>query len=177
MENWGVVSINNFRTEIKNITQFSHQNILKVIDGDFYPIKINGEIYDIPYTITEYVEGDNLEKLFEEDKRYECKKYIRNEEIVFNIFIDIIDAIQYLHDKNFYHCDIAPKNIFLKLGENNDVFAILGDLGAGNTIDGSVRKIRVIGTYAYMPEHIKSLKNQEISSETFATLQPACSVL
>lgn len=173
MENWGVVSINNFRTEIKNITQFSHQNILKVIDGDFYPIKINGEIYDIPYTITEYVEGDNLEKLFEEDKRYECKKYIRNEEIVFNIFIDIIDAIQYLHDKNFYHCDIAPKNIFLKLGENNDVFAILGDLGAGNTIDGSVRKIRVIGTYAYMPEHIKLLKNQEISSETFATLQPA----
>lgn len=168
-----MVSINNFRTEIKNITQFSHQNILKVIDGDFYPIKINGEIYDIPYTITEYVEGDNLEKLFEEDKRYECKKYIRNEEIVFNIFIDIIDAIQYLHDKNFYHCDIAPKNIFLKLGENNDVFAILGDLGAGNTIDGSVRKIRVIGTYAYMPEHVKSLKNQEISSETFATLQPA----
>ena len=78
MDNWGVVSVNNFQTEIKNITQFSHQNILKVIDGDFYRIEINGEVYEIPYTITEYIEGDNLEELFESDKLYLCKKYIKN---------------------------------------------------------------------------------------------------
>lgn len=174
MENWGVVSVNNFQTEIKNITQFSHQNILKVIDGDFYKININDKVYEIPYTITEYVEGDNLEELFQSDKLYDCKNYIKNEEVVFNIFIDIIDAIQYLHNKSFYHCDIAPKNIFLKMGEKNDVFAILGDLGAGNTVDNKVScKIRVIGTYEYMPTEVKNLKNQEISGETFATLQPA----
>lgn len=173
MDNWGVVSVNNFQTEIKNITQFSHQNILKVIDGDFYRIEINGEVYEIPYTITEYIEGDNLEELFESDKLYLCKKYIKNEEIVFNIFINIIEAVQYLHDKKFYHCDIAPKNIFVKVGENNNVFAILGDLGAGNTVNDKINsQIRVIGTYAYMPDEVKQLKNQEISSEKFATLQP-----
>lgn len=173
MEQFGVVSINNFRTEIKNITQFNHQNILKVIDGDFYSIKIRDEIYDIPYIITEYIDGENLEDLFSKEKLSLCKKYIKNEEIVFDIFLEIADAVQYLHSKNFYHCDIAPKNIFLKIEEEKGIFAVLGDLGAGNTIkDNMDANIRVIGTYEYMPDDVKPLKNQEISGERFKSLQP-----
>ncbi|MBD5550362.1 MAG: protein kinase [Lachnospiraceae bacterium] len=173
MDDWGIVSTNNFRTEIKNITQFSHQNILKVVDGDFYNVEVNGKPFEIPYTVTEYIKGENLEDIFNQDKISLCKKYLKNEEIVFDIFLEIIDAVQYLHSKNFYHCDIAPKNIFLKTGRNKDIFAILGDLGAGNTISKEVTtSVRVIGTYDYMPEEVKKLKNQEISSEKFSELQP-----
>lgn len=170
---WGYVSASNFITEIKNITQFTHQNILKVIDGDFYDIEINNEKYQIPYTITEYIEGDNLEDLFTKDNLEKCKCYLKNEEVVFGIFKDIIEAIVYIHNKKFYHCDIAPKNIFLKMGENKDVFAILGDLGAGNTIDSVIESnVRVIGTFDYMPQNVQLLKNKEISREKFASLQP-----
>ena len=89
------------------------------------------------------------------------------------IFLGIIDAVQYLHSKNFYHCDIAPKNIFLKTGRNKDIFAILGDFGAGNTISKKVpANIKVIGTCKYMPEEVKKLRNKEISSEKFSELQP-----
>ena len=173
MEKWGIVSVNNFQTEIRNITQFNHQNILKVIDGDFYRIEVDKKIYEIPYTITEYIDGNNLEELFDDDKLYLCRNYLSNEEVIFNIFIEVIDAIQYLHEKNFYHCDIAPKNIFIKIDESNNVFAILGDLGAGKTVDNKINaKLRVIGTLDYMPDEIKELKNKEINSEKFATLQP-----
>lgn len=173
MDDWGIVSINNFRTEIKNITQFNHQNILKVIDGDFYNVEVNGITYEIPYTVTEYIKGENLEDIFNQNKINLCKKYLKNEEVVFDIFLGIIDAVKYLHSKNFYHCDIAPKNIFLKTGRNKDIFAILGDLGAGNTISKEIpTSIRVIGTYDYMPEEVKKIKNQEVSSEKFAELQP-----
>lgn len=173
MEDWGIVSINNFRTEIINITQFSHQNILKVIDGDFYNVEVDNTPYEIPYTVTEYIKGENLEDIFDQDRISSCKDYLKSEEVVFDIFLEIIDAVQYLHSKNFYHCDIAPKNIFLKTGRNKDIFAILGDLGAGNTISEEVStSIRVIGTYDYMPEDVKILKNQEISSEKFSELQP-----
>lgn len=173
MDNWGIVSINNFRTEIKNITKFSHQNILKVVDGDFYNVNVNGKIHEIPYTVTEYIKGENLEDIFSQSKINVCKKYFKSEEAVFDVFLEIIDAVQYLHSKNFYHCDIAPKNIFLKIGRNKDVFAILGDLGAGNTLsDDALTSIRVIGTYDYMPEDVKKMKNKEISSEKFSELQP-----
>lgn len=173
MDDWGIVSINNFRTEIKNITQFNHQNILKVIDGDFYNAEINGRTYEIPYTVTEYIKGENLEDIFNQNKINLCKMYLKNEEIVFDIFLEIIDAVQYLHSKGFYHCDIAPKNIFLKTDRSKNIFAILGDLGAGNTMSKErPTSIRVIGTYDYMPEKVRKLKNQEISSEKFAELQP-----
>lgn len=173
MEEWGFASINNFRTEIKNITQFNHQNVLKVVDGDFYSIEIEGKNYDIPYTVTEYIDGENLDDLFKEGNRNLCRSYIKNEEVVFDIFLEIIDAVQYLHSNDFYHCDIAPKNIFLKIGKEKDVFAILGDLGAGNTLDGRVNSsIRIIGTYDYMPDDVKPWKNEEVSYEKFAALQP-----
>lgn len=172
-DKWGIVSMNNFRTEIKHITQFSHQNILKVIDGDYYYVEIEGESYEIPYMVTEYIEGENLEDILSKDKISLCKKYLKNAEVIFGIFLEIIDAVQYLHSKNFYHCDIAPKNIYLKTGDNKDIFAILGDLGAGNTINqDSPTTIRVIGTYEYMSEEVKALKNKEISSENFSGLQP-----
>lgn len=173
IERLGVVSINNFKTEIRNITQFNHQNILKVIDGDFYSISIEGNTYDIPYTITEYVEGLNLEDIFSNGNERYGQKYLNNEETIFDIFLEILDAVKYLHGKKFYHCDIAPKNIFLKIDENKNIFAILGDLGAGNTYQENLKtNIRVIGTKEYMSDAARTLKDQEISSDQFFALQP-----
>lgn len=176
MAEWGIVSFSNFQTEIKNITQFNHQNILKVIDGDFYNIQIDNKEYEIPYIITEYIEGFNLEQLFDSDELPVCKDYIKSEEVVFDIFAEIIDAVQYLHSNNFYHCDVAPKNIFLKMGKNDDIFAILGDLGVGKTINKEDKEtnamVKVLGTRDYMPNEVEKLKDSEISIEEFASLQP-----
>ena len=72
METWGYISKDNFDTEIKNISRFNHQNILKVVDGDYYNIIIDGKEVKIPYTVTEFIDGPNLDELFDEKNRDLC---------------------------------------------------------------------------------------------------------
>lgn len=173
VETWGYVSNDNFDIEIKNITRFNHQNILKVIDGDYYPITINGNCVRIPYTVTEYIEGLNLEDLFASENVGLCKSILEDEEAVFSLFAQITNGIEYLHRNGFYHCDIAPKNIFFKVDISNNFLAVIGDLGAGRTITPKTfERTRVIGTKEYMPSDVQELKNSEVTYEVFCTLQP-----
>ncbi len=173
VEEYGYASNDSFKTEIINITQFNHQNIIKVIDGDCYQIIIDNCPIKIPYTVTEYIDGCTLESIFEYKNSSNLKSFLSSEEQVFNIFSQIAKGVVYLHDNNFFHCDIAPKNIFLKKNSKAEWFAIVGDLGAGRTLTkGSFKETKVIGTYDYMPDDVKVLKNRNISWEKFRELQP-----
>lgn len=170
---WGYVSNDNFHTEIKNITRFNHQNILKVIDGDYYSIKIGNKIIPIPYTVTEFIEGYNFENLFNDKNKEACQQTLKNEETIFDLFLQIANGIHYLHQNNFYHCDIAPKNIFIKSGQDGSLQAVIGDLGAGRTIKPKTfDNVNIIGTKEYMPDDVKVLKNTAVSYDTFCKLQP-----
>lgn len=172
----GYVSKDNFDVEIENICRFNHQNILKVIDGNYYkttaPDESQAEI-SIPYTITEFIEGPDLESLFREENKELCMQILKKEESVFSLFAQIVCGIQYLHKNSFYHCDIAPKNIFIKTDKDGEFLAIVGDLGAGKTINPKkFDTTRIIGTRNYMPENVQKLKNEEVSYTDFCKLQP-----
>ena len=185
--NLRIASESNYFVEIENISRLNHQNILKIIDGDYYTIKVKGKNIRIPYTVTEFVEGKNMEEFFglgaevKNDKRKQLSNHqdwekISSEEVVFDLIIEIISAVEYLHNNNFYHCDIAPKNIFLQDDKQGHLHAILGDLGSGHTIikgDGSSgNDKKVIGTRKYMPTDIQEKKDEIISHEEFQQLQP-----
>lgn len=176
IKDWGYVSKDNFDVEIENISRFNHQNILKVIDGNYYKVKINSNDTDtisIPYTVTEFIEGPNLEVLFNEENKELCLQIFKNEEAVFLLFAQIINGIEYLHKNNFYHCDIAPKNIFVKADADGEFLAVIGDLGAGKTIyPKNFNTTRVIGTWNYMPKNVQTFKNKEISYDDFCGFQP-----
>lgn len=177
IDNWGYISKDNFDVEIENISRFNHQNILKVIDGNYYKVNVSVDNVDttisIPYTVTEFIEGPNLEMLFEDDNKNLCMQIFKNEESVFLLFAQIISGIEYLHKNNFYHCDIAPKNIFVKSDADGEFLAVIGDLGAGKTVlPKKFDTTRVIGTWRYMPTNVQSLKNKEISYDHFCNLQP-----
>lgn len=79
-----------------------------------------------------------------------------------------------MHSNDFFHCDIAPKNIFIKIDESARCFAVIGDLGAGRTItpekSGSVL---VIGTSEYMTQEALKFKDKKIDYKKFAELQPS----
>ncbi len=174
----GFVSNENFDVEINNICRFNHQNILKVVDGNYYDVTIKNDdgtetIEHIPYTVTEFIDGPTLEELFEIENKNLCQSIIKDEDSVFELFHQTLVGIEYLHKNNFYHCDIAPKNIFIK-STDSDFFAVIGDLGAGKTTTThAFQKTRVIGTRAYMPDNVKEVKDKEISYEEFCDLQPA----
>lgn len=172
-EQWGAVSADNFEVEIVNITQFNHENVLKVIDGDLFEGEIDGEVVHIPYTVTEYVEGYNLQEFLNEGNKF--LSIFKTQEDVFMLIIQILNGIKYLHKMNFYHCDIAPKNIFIKIVEaSNSFVAVIGDLGAGKTKNEKQlnKETRIIGTKEYMPDKIKEIKNKSVSYKKFFELQP-----
>ena len=177
VQDWGYVSKDNFDIEIENISRFNHQNILKVIDGNYYKVKINPNDTDtisIPYTVTEFIEGPNLEVLFKDENKELCMQIFRDEEAVFLLLAQIINGIDYLHNNSFYHCDIAPKNIFVKSDADGEFLAVIGDLGAGKTIHPKkFSTTRVIGTWGYMPNNVQKIKNTEITYDDFCTLQPS----
>lgn len=169
----GFVSNENFITEIVNISRFNHQNILKVVDGNFYRVEHEDNVISIPYIVTELIEDCTLESIFDVDCTDICNEFLRNEENIFSVFEQIARGLCYLHSYSFYHCDIAPKNIFIKKNNENEWLAIIGDLGAGRTLtDNSFEEAIVIGTKNYMPDEIKDKKNKRVSWEEFRTFQP-----
>lgn len=55
------------------------------------------------------------------DSMFRC-----NTSSVVQIVVQIATALEYMHCKNFIHCDIKPGNVFIR--PNN--VAVLGDLGS-----------------------------------------------
>lgn len=168
------VALNNYRDEIVNISLFSHENIIKVIDGGIYEESDE----QIPYIVTDYIDGKDLEKILHNEQEF--TKYFGNtadEQIknTFNISLQILQGLCYLHNHHFYHCDIAPKNIMIKLLDSKKQ-VIICDLGVGHTLvqaSSETKKIEVIGSKNYMPEIVKAKNNTSIDYNEFIELQPA----
>lgn len=167
-ETSGRVSSQNFNDEILNISSFNHENIIKIIDGGIE--KRNGE--NIPYIVTDFVEGNSLDKFVKDPKI--INDYVKNGEDIISIFGQICTGLQYLHSRHFYHCDIAPKNIFIK-GDKGNFQIVIGDLGVGKTLIPSSttkEKLFVLGSKKYMPSNVFDIANKEISYKEFLKLQP-----
>ncbi|MDL2228169.1 protein kinase [Odoribacter sp. OttesenSCG-928-L07] len=167
-ETSGRISSQNFNDEIINISSFNHENILKIIDGGIERKKKE----DIPFIVTEYIDGDSLDKFVKDPSL--GSEYIANGEDIINIFGQICTGLKFLHSNHFYHCDIAPKNIFIK-GSKGNFQIIIGDLGVGKTLLQSITKgkLFVLGSRKYMPENVLAVVNQEIEYTDFCKLQPA----
>ena len=183
-----VTSNDNFDAEIDSLTQLDHPNIIQIIDGGFIRHTVRTKC-KIPYIVTAYVNGPTLADLiFEKDdngkttivestqkaifkEKDKFIQHMQNEDDVFDLFMQILAGLAYLHGKNFFHCDIAPKNIFIQ-GSKNNFFAILGDLGCGKFPEDNGKKIDVIGTKWYMPTSIQPKKNEKVDFQTFMLLQP-----
>lgn len=166
------ISSDNFLNEITSITKFNHENILKVIDGGVYQ---KGR-REIPYLVTDFIEGKTLEDIINEIEDGPFFEYVKSENEAFALMMQLTSGLRYLHKLDFYHCDIAPKNIFLRKYDDYTQL-VVGDLGAGITIgnaSGNQRPatVKVIGTYAYMPEPVQRLKGQELTYDQFKILQP-----
>lgn len=167
-KNSGGISKKNFNDEILNISSFNHENIIKIIDGGLEDKNA------IPYIVTDYVEGHTLEHLINDHTL--IGTYLSKGEDIIDLFVQICRGLHYLHDKKFYHCDIAPKNIFIKGGKSN-FHVVIGDLGIGKTLTTErqtdrTNKVFVFGSKKYVPKQVYDLLNKEITFAEFCGLQP-----
>ena len=129
-------SIEIIKREIEFHSKLYHKNITHLI--------ATYENEENIFIILEYSNRGDLYKLIK-------KKKLTEEKICFNYFIQVLNAVLFLHENNLIHRDIKPENILLN--EKNEIklcdFGCCAESGIGN-------RTTFCGTYEYMaPEILK----------------------
>ena len=110
-----------------------HPNILPIIDADEY----DGQIV----IVSEYAPDGSLEEWLRENNRMPVEKAVETT-------IQILDGLEFLHQRNIIHRDLKPANILLQ-GKTPR----LADFGISRVLRTTVssQSTNVSGTFAYMP--------------------------
>ena len=173
----GPVSHDDFLSEIRNISSFSHESLIGVVDAGVF--KSNN--YSIPYIVTDFINGPTLRHVINPNTEKDHKRHkdeaekiraaiISNPMIALDILIKMARAIEHLHDSNFYHCDIAPKNIFVR--SNDAIHPVLGDMGIAKDFNLDRDEVFVAASKSYIPDDVIKYLNKEIPWRKFKELQP-----
>jgi serine/threonine protein kinase len=124
------------KREVDTLKKLNHDNILKYYDC----IEKNEKIY----LIVEYCELD-LDKFL--NKRALKEKHVKN------IFTQIKNGLNYLHDNNIIHRDLKPHNILLKK-VNNEYLVKICDFGLAKSKIDEVDHKTICGSPLYMAPEI-----------------------
>ncbi len=153
-------ALESFRREILINKELSHPNIIRYID--------DGLCGDLPYLALEYVNGGNLDQLL---RSLPDRKMPFNQAIP--LFIQILEATSYMHQKGFVHKDIKPKNILLDLRRGGGMASKLSDMGLSGRISNTegefLPAVNEGGTPAYMPpEQLTDITKSLPQSDVFS---------
>jgi serine/threonine protein kinase len=134
--------IERFRNEALILSQLRHPNIVALYD---YVENDNGY-----YIIMEYVKGETLAEYIE------TTTGPIPERRAISIFLQILDAVGYAHDKHILHRDIKPSNFIIN--KENKIKIL--DFGIAKSIDGKSKSLTQtglkVGTTMFMsPQQVK----------------------
>jgi serine/threonine protein kinase len=145
-----------FLSEAKNMAKMSHPNIIKVSDLIDHENKVA--------IVMEFIEGETLKDFL--DKRGKL-----TEAELKTMFMQMLDAVEYVHQLNLVHRDIKPSNFMIT---KKGVLKLL-DFGiAKNTDKASLDytqtgTMQTMGTPMYMsPEQVKSTKEVTAQSDVYS---------
>ena len=128
--------------EINIHSKLDHENIIKLYNVH--------EDKDTIYIIMEYAEYGNLFELIKKEKNG------FSEYKAFEYFIQVVNAVYYLHNNNIIHRDIKPENILI--GDNNKIK--LCDFGWAKELTLENRST-FCGTVEYMAPEIVENENYD----------------
>lgn len=130
--------------EINLLQNLSHINLVKYISSCTDESGI--------YIIMEYCEYGDLYSLLHSVRK---KKVYVNEDIIWNIAYQSLQALNYLHSKHIIHRDIKLLNIFL----TKEKIIKIGDFGMSKLLEKKEMKMSRVGTPLYLaPELVKKEK-------------------
>jgi serine/threonine-protein kinase len=121
-----------FRREAQAAGRLIHPNIVGVFDY--------GETADLAYIVMEYVDGPPLKTLLDKNERFPLPRIVQ-------IMEDLLNGLQFSHERGVVHRDIKPANLMLtKSGQ-----AKIADFGIARIESSSMTQAgTVLGTPAYM---------------------------
>ena len=130
--------------EINLLQNLSHINLVKYISSCTDESGI--------YIIMEYCEYGDLYSLLHSVRK---KKVYVNEDIIWDIAYQSLQALNYLHSKHIIHRDIKLLNIFL----TKEKIIKIGDFGMSKLLENKEMKMSRVGTPLYLaPELVKKEK-------------------
>ncbi|MEP7326922.1 MAG: protein kinase [Gemmatimonadota bacterium] len=104
-----IIGAQRFLVEIKTTANLQHPHILSLFDS--------GEAAGLVYYVMPYVEGESLRDRLNREKQLPVDEAVR-------IAREVLDALEYAHQKGIIHRDIKPENILLHGGH-----AMVADFG------------------------------------------------
>ena len=119
------------RSEALAASGLSHPGILHVYEY--------GEEEDNGYIVMEYVEGLSLQEHFEQHASFSIARAV-------NIVSQLLDALQYAHERGIWHRDIKPANLILT---SNDQLKV-ADFGIARLESPSCQAATTLGTPGYI---------------------------
>ncbi len=135
------VNRDRFRREIQLAAQLQHPHIVPLLSA--------GEHGELLYYTMPFIEGESLRARLERKARLNVRDVMR-------MLHDVVDALDYAHERGVVHRDIKPGNI-LTQGQHALVtdFGVAKALSAALPVSGMTSSGMAIGTPAYMaPEQL-----------------------
>ena len=130
--------------EINILSNLDHPNLIKF----FYSFSNEEGIF----IIMEFCEYGDLFSLLQSVKK---KKVYVNEEIIWNVAIQTLLGLEYLHSKQIIHRDIKLLNLFM----TKDKVIKIGDMGMSKHVEEGEMIMSRVGTPLYIaPELVKKEK-------------------
>ena len=124
-----------FDHEVRSLRKLSHPSIVKIVGEPFSDA--GGNLF-LPM---EFVEGKTISQIVQANGAF-------NEQDALSIFIKLLDAFSYIHNKSCIHRDVKPSNIMIR--PDGSICVI--DFGIAKDSKTSTGKTigRVVGTDGYM---------------------------
>ena len=144
--------VSRFITEAKVMVDLDHPNIREVYDY--------GDIDGRPAIVMEYLEGDDLKARTKRGQRFSDEELQR-------WWNQLVDALNYTHQKGIIHRDIKPGNIFVDR-EGNVKLLDFGIAKVRESISRTQTGQR-LGTLMYMsPEQVRDSKRIDYHTDIYS---------
>lgn len=138
--------------EIKRVIRFNHPNLVRYYDA--FEIDDGTQFGDkIQIGVMEYVNGGDLSNFL---------KSRPTQEKIKEVFIQIMEGLDYLHTRKVIHRDLKPENILMERLPDGEWMPKIADFGISKVIEqteGSQASTIMIGSVEYMaPEQFSMEK-------------------
>lgn len=123
-------SVMRFQREGKAMARLQHPNLCTVTECSV--------IEDVPYLVMEFLEGQSLDQILNEEKRLSARRTLE-------IMLQVADGLSHAHGESIVHRDIKPSNIMMIPQDSGGEQAKVVDFGLARIMDSEDQKLSQTG--------------------------------
>jgi serine/threonine protein kinase len=130
--------------EARVLGRLSHPNVVQVFTAG-----ITDDELSLPFIVMERLRGGSLREVLRANGCLPMRAAVR-------VAIDLLDALDQLHELGVVHCDLKPENVFLHATPRGEVIPKLLDFGVARVLPRGEAKAKLGGTVRYSsPEQLR----------------------